>query len=243
MSRLMRGTIVGFLLVTVSQLANAAAIGLTVTNPDVGGAVDTVFDYVPAVTSGNPSNQHPGYGQLSITGDNGWFVANYTDEYDVLASPAWALLDLTADFDASGLFIGGTVSVTMDNASIVDSTGAVIASGTDNLLTASLDSFGFFGEDNAGFLEFEYTLSGGNWSSLGYGPSGGIKVGVTMSSGAGTGIWDADPELFQRDWNATGGGNNINVFTTSTITPVPAPAALWLMGSGLLLLTSLIRKR
>ena len=177
---------------------------------------------------------------------------------------------LTAYFNADGVF-GATVddvaagiktsNLTLTYANLDAGgpkpavTGLQSTSGT--IITANLGAFGYNGSGSGGTFDFAAggllyggSVTGGDWSTLGYDYSGTI-AGTTLSSGAPAQPssqctndnsfcnWkedlngDGDVDLFKRAFSGT----------ASVDTFVPVPAAMWLFGSGLALLAGMARRR
>ena len=124
-------------------------------------------------------------------------------------------------------------------------TGLLSTSGT--IITANLGAFGYAGFGNGGAFDFAAggllyggSVTGGDWSTLGYNYSGTI-AGTTLSIGQPSsgvsweldGNGDTDVDLFKRAFSGT----------ASVDTFVPVPAAMWLFGSGLALLAGMARRR
>jgi hypothetical protein len=153
--------------------------------------------------------------------------------------------DLDAIFDSSGGFVSGTLGVQLIQGTVLGSLG----SDPDILLTADLTEFGFAGEGASGFMDFNFTITGGIWGSEGYGTSGGLILTLSSLSpeildGFNPGVWTQANLLDDGDWATSGSGNFSNNFTDNNIAaPVPVPAAIWLFGSGLMGLLGISRRR
>lgn len=144
--------------------------------------------------------------------------------------------NLTANFNNSGLFTGGTLLVTGTTSAPAWQSGTIIS--------AALTNFGFSGSGSAGTFEFEFNdpFMSGDMAAFWSGDSGVIASTFSMSPGF-TGNWDPsldnNPVFWQRSFSATG---DVDTFV-SVPAAVPVPAAVWLFGSGLVGLAGLARRR
>jgi hypothetical protein len=140
--------------------------------------------------------------------------------------------NLTANFDNSGIFTGGTLLATGTTSDPAWQSGTII--------DADLTNFGFSGSGSAGVFEFEFNdpFMTGDMAAFWGGYSGVIATTFNMSP-TFTGDWDPsldnNPAFWQRSFSATG---NVDTFV-----PVPVPAAIWLFGSGLVGLMGFARRR
>jgi len=149
---------------------------------------------------------------------------------------------LTANFDASGFFSGGTLNILgyVDGDTSTNTTyqpyGGLANSGT--LLTANLTAIGFNGQSGTSaydnlVLDFTYALTGGDFNLLYPGGDGGLKWnGRVNTGGLATygGNWDAQASPFTKSFSCTGSSGCVSTLNTY----VPLPAAVWLFGSGLI---------
>ena len=138
--------------------------------------------------------------------------------------------NLTANFDSSGIFTGGTLLATGTTSDPAWQSGTIISAG--------LTAFGFSGNGAAGTFEFEFNdpAMTGDMAAYWHGYSGVIASTTNMSP-AYTGDWDPslnnNPNFWMQSFSATG---NVDTF-------VPVPAAVWLFGSGLVGLAGFARRR
>ncbi len=154
---------------------------------------------------------------------------------------------LTANFDASGMFTGGSVSilgyVTPFNSSNVND-GITPPAGwanTGTVLTGTLTDFGFLGDATAAAgtdllrMDFRMTPTGGDLYTLGYTNGGGVIASGNVGGGPGA-PWTNS--AFQQDFAtcATCGTATVDTF-------VPVPAAAWLFMSGLIGLGSVAKRK
>lgn len=213
-------TLIGLWLLSASSLVNAASLGLLPGFPDVVVFnASYAYDYVD---SGNPNNQ----GGTLVIADTGLMALNPDGSGNIGVSGG--SYELIANFGLDGYFIDGTLSVLGTTAD------PDYQSGT--LVTGDLIDFGFSGSGQYGSFEFIFDNVGGDMNAMGH--EGGVIVSITdMLNGFSpySGAWDAaeinDPAFWQRDFS---GSANVDTF-------VPVPAAVWLFGSGLVALFSLVR--
>lgn len=227
----------GFVSLTPISQVNAASIGLGEGIPDINLVdVAVTYDYTLVCTgSGNcngPSvpDLNASFGELSITGSYDFLLDDgTTGSYQ----PLGATITLTANFDGYGLFEAAGSSFSID--------GSTSLSGFDSGTFVSGDLFnsGFGGSDFNGTIEFEFNNTLGDFAA--FGDIGGININTSSLTPGFSGTWDNDDntvnQFFQTDFTA---GASIDVFMPETVV-VPVPAAVWLFGSGLLSLFSVIR--
>jgi hypothetical protein len=176
-------------------------------------------------------------GQLTISGGN--MALNPDGSGNIPVSGGGYLL--TANFNSSGIFTGGTISATGTT------THPDFQSGT--FVSADLTEFGFSGSGSVGSLYFRFDdpFMTGDFAAFYDGYSGIIASTVnlnrTYSNGGWVGpSWDntdtnlpSSPAFWVKShFTATG---NVDTFVT------PVPAAAWLFLSGLLGLIGVSRRR
>jgi hypothetical protein len=165
---------------------------------------------------------------------------------------------LTANFDASGAFTGGALSmlgyVDASSASgyqAYDWNGAAAGGApTGTLLTANLTDFGFKGVYGSATydvlqLDFSITLTGGDFFTAGYTGNGLKWVGGHVYSGSSApygGDWDLQAAPFTKSFSC-GNGDATKPCLATLDTYVPVPAAVWLFGSGLVGLLGVAGRR
>ena len=127
---------------------------------------------------------------------------------------------LTATIDASGVLApGGTLAIS--GTVPTDMSGGTYSG---SLLSGSLTAFGFGGENDP--FEFLFTVTGGAAADL-WGDTGGVILHDHYFPGS-----------FDDGWSSL-----FPVGTSDTGTPIPEPATMLLLGSGLIGLAGLRRKR
>jgi hypothetical protein len=236
-------TLLPTLALMVAPSAHAALIGVQPAWPDITtNSTDITYSFVTG-TGGTMTINGTAASNLAaqtvkfFNGD----VAHNICASNVLNSscnPATqTTYSLTANFNASGIFTGGTLSIlgyvdgdTSSNTTYQPYAG-LANSGT--LLTANLTAFGFNGSagtsiyDNL-LLDFTGIRTGGD-----FGAFHGLKWnGHVNSSGLATygGNWDLQAAPFTKSFSCTGASGCLSTLDTF----VPLPAAFWLFGSGLI---------
>ena len=232
-----------------SQAASAASLGLTATYPDLttpGADLDYTFTAYclgddGGATSGICGTDNGQNGNNKVTYDGALDTAlsgglltitkvgnlNLTTDGSDLHILTGGDYNLTANFDGTGTFTGGTLLttyagiVTLNPGSGNDVSGMTGGTALSGDLTAS----GFDGVDAVGILDFTFLNAGGDILGIlpTIDPLGGVIANITTLAGV-SGAWDPNMD-FQSSFSAT--GVNVDTF-------VPVPAAVWLMGSGLL---------
>ncbi len=158
------------------------------------------------------------------------------------AHAALVNFSLTGDVDAwadsgnsYGLNMGDTISATgmFDDSVLTGGTGTVsFGSGSGNSLTLNVGNFTFAAADDVNYA------IGYPQMSLNVGAFAGLNVSILFgaaSSFDSLDVWfDASDD----------GGNLVSgTWTSFQMTPVPVPAAVWLLGSGLLGLAGAARSK
>ena len=225
--------------------AQAAPLSLVSTEPDIGGQISFGYVYTDALTGQCSSNNGstgpcgggfktpipdtPGSGQLTI--DDLSNILFYTDAaIGADNDPFGGDLQIISNFDEFGAFLDGTLSITITGGAIPGITGPTIVSG-------DIFNFGFSGTGNGGNLEFETTITGGDWLGTSITGVAGTIAGITISGGTiPIGTWDSS--MFTSSFSGT--NSSQDTFTTAA---VPLPAAVWLFGSGLFGLVAVARRK
>jgi hypothetical protein len=231
----------------VALPVHAASLNLTQTEPDVFTDTTVVYTYNAIcendngatgtcgdVASGGGSPTSREYdvaradlssGSLSIDDLNGILF------YDDGASQTGFGGDftITALFDGFGTFLSGSLSISQ----ISGPTLTGLSAAPTTIALGDIFNFGFSGTGSGGFLDFESTLTGGEWDALSVTGTTGTIAGTTISSGIPAGAWTTS--LFTSSWSGSS--------TPDTFTVVPVPAAVWLFGSGLLALAGVSGRR
>ena len=151
--------------------------------------------------------------------------------------------DLSANFDGYGNFVTEDSDVSADYTSVILQSNGLPSpgySGPGIMVAGDLLLNGLSGIGDVGTVEFAFGITGGEFA--GYGSNdGGILISL---SGVGwdTGLdWDltngAGLDFWQHSFNTS---SNVDTFV---IAAIPAPAAVWLFGSGLLGLAGVARRR
>lgn len=226
----------------VSASAQATALNLVPSVPDVFTDTTVVYSYAicennngatgdcgqSASTGGSPAARLYDAPRLDLS-----YRLSITDLNNALfyidgISPQTGFLGdmtLSAQFDANGAFLSGTLSISRSSGAQLPG----LPANTTSIMTGTIFNFGFAGTGSGGILEFETNVTGGAWLALT--SKTGTIAGTTISSGIPTGAW-TDSSLFQHSWS---GSSTPNTF-------VPVPAAAWLLGSGLIALVGVSRR-
>ncbi len=240
---------VALLVALITPAVHAVGLNLTPTFPDLTTFGATMTNTWTAATAdqcfrsnGNPVActspnvdpsltipGQPAYGVFTIAGTT--MVVN--PDGSTFLPVSGGSYNLTANFNSSGLFTGGTLLATGTTSDPAWQSGTIISAG--------LTAFGFSGSGSVGTFEFEFNNPAmtGDMAAFWGGYSGVIASTTNMSPAytTGTGNWDPssnnNPAFWQRSFSATG---NVDTF-------VPVPAAIWLFGSGLVGLAGFARRR
>lgn len=185
--------------------------------------------------------------------------------YDIAGTTAtnqrFTQYNLTANFDANGLFTGGTVSILgyLSPTGLANAPAGWNNSGT--VLSANLVDFGFSGTSGASndtlHVQFNLAVTGGDLFALGYTGGwanyvGGVSTGLTGSGTSPLAAANTTYGSSATDWDGLTTGTQQRAFmqdfsyctgcSATLDTMVPAPGAVWLFGSGLSALVGFARR-
>lgn len=200
-------------------------------------------DYIPDAKTWNSIDYVPDGGGGYHMDIDGYVTA--LDDYGPgisqplgACSGGLACYTLDADFDGSGSFVSGSINISYTPNHTTDN-GTLLTSG--NLVTGTLTNFGFGGTDEAGLFEFTFDITSGDFLTVWNGINGGTVIDTrnlldAASNPLGIGDWDTFG-LMTSEFHALLDGS------TTADTFIPVPAAVWLFGSGLLVLAGKARRR
>ena len=231
--------VMALLMALVSPAVHAVGLNLTPVYPDVTTFGTTMTNtWTPEQcfrSNGNPVDCSSGQVDPSKTiAASGVFTIAGTTMVLTDGSTFFPVsggnYNLTANFDSSGIFTGGTLLATGTTSDPAWQSGTIISAG--------LTAFGFSGNGSAGTFEFEFNDPAMTGDMAAYwGGYSGVIASTTNMSPAYTGDWDPslnnNPNFWMQSFSATG---NVDTF-------VPVPAAVWLFGSGLVGLAGFARRR
>lgn len=244
--------------------AHAALIGVTPSYPDITTSGSDINYAWTAGTGGTLTingSSGPGAAYVNQTvkffsGDTPHYICQGTTSSCNVSST----YSLTANFNASGTFTSGSLTVLgyVDASSTsgyqaYDWNGAAAGGApTGTLLTANLTGFGF--RSNTGgsvtynsvisyndrlLLDFTIQATGGDFLTAGY-TGHGLKWSGDVYSGSSAPYakpygsdWDLQAAPFTKSFACGNGDNNNRPCSATLNTFVPVPAAVWLFGPGL----------
>lgn len=247
------GSVVGgCLALMLTPAANAALLGLSPSSPDLtlfSGSLSYVFDAQclgsdgstlgacgtdngqngpNKVTFDGPLDEASSSGLLSIIGST---MVLGPDGSGTLIPVSGGSYDLMASFTGAGLFDSGSVTA------LGTTSDPNFQSGT--LVAATITDLGFGGSDSSGVFDMSLSITGGDMAS--FSADGGVIASTTTMSPVWVGDWDAslndNPAFWQRSFGAT-----VSADTFANASVVPVPAAVWLLGSGLVGLIGVARR-
>ena len=237
---------VGILAIFAVSNANAVLLGL-VPDPVPDAKARNTIDYFFTNGTDNSGGFTMEVRGL-VTG-----LADNTGLHNVSGSCAGGLgcYTLDATFNSSGVFQGGSISLTGS----APTSSPLVNSGT--IVTGDLTDFGWGGSNESGLFEFIYDITGGDFGSVWGAINGGTIIDTReLALGAGMmgtcngadqtdcynlGDWDSSGLMTQEFSTSQSPGAFLSGGTTSD-TFVPVPAAVWLFGSALGYL-ALMRRR
>lgn len=252
-----------------APLAEAALIGISPSYPDITtNFSDINYAWTPGTGGVLTINGNSGSGAAQVSQSVKLFSADTTHSIygcstlgistTTCATPnsPSSYYSLTANFNASGTFTGGTLTVLgyVDASSAsgyqaYDWNGAAAGGApTGTLLTANLTGFGFNGSygtatyDNL-VLDLSIALTGGDFFTAGY-TGNGLRWGGYVYSGSTApygASWDLQPAPFTKSFSC-GNGDTTKPCNATMDTYVPIPAAIWLFGSGLAGLLGFVKR-
>lgn len=232
------------MLLAVSS-AQGALLGITPSYPDITtSGTDITYAFVAGtggtltINGGAASN----LAQQTIkffNGDSAHFICQGTTSCNPNTT-----YSLEALFNASGVFTGGSLNILgyVDGSTASGYQAYAGLANTGTLYTASLTGFGFNGSHTTGatfdnlVLDFSILGNGGDlFTAFGTG-NGLIWNGRVNTDGSATygGNWDDQIAPMTKSFGCTVDDTvTANKCTATLNTFVPVPAAVWLLGSGL----------
>lgn len=204
----------------LSTSAQAALLELSFhTHPDIDLQVDAATLHYDAVSQQLVANNLPGSGSFTFTPEDGDNKAIIDGQYQ-----------LTASIDHSGNLLSGTLNVT----------GAVAALGILDantvLLSGDITAFGHLYQQEvvSPFVSLDISMFDFRIDQL----SG------ALASHYSTGLYVSLSSLADTDFAGSfATGFTVQEVYAGNTALVPVPAALWLLGSGLIGLASVVRRR
>lgn len=250
----------GFLMAVPS--AHAALIGVQPAWPDITtNASDISYVYSSGTGGTLTINGNAGTGAAYVNQTIKFFsgdtVHNICQGTTSSCNPS-TTYSLIANFNTSGIFTNGTLTIggyidasSASGYQAVDYNGAAPGgTPTGTLLTANLTAFGFNGSAGASTydllkLDFNGTLTGGDFYNSIFDPNNEVSLianAYRVYSGSSSPFtapygqnWDSVASPFTKSFSCGNGDNTNRPCQQAGIdTFVPVPAAVWLLGSGLI---------
>lgn len=236
------------LVLIAAPSAHGALIGVPPSYPDITDGANTDITYNWTGSSGTMTINGR-FGTLSDQTfqkvafsalDNNHQVCNSNVLNSTCNAVSATNYTLTANFNAGGLFSGGTLSISgyIDGDPTTSGYQPLAGYTSGTLLTANLTAMGFYGQAGDStydqiVLDFTGNLTGGDFYNKSYGNDVGLRWGGRVnSSGLAPygGSWDTlMAGVFQKSFACTSGcQSSLDTYV------VPVPAAVWLFGSGLI---------
>ncbi len=236
--------------ILATPCAFGALLGVTPVFPDVnssnGAKIDYSWDSITGgvlTVQGSLLSANKSYQLISFAGEQSHYLSATSG-----GNPGGTDYKLTANFNTSGIFTGGSVSILgfvspRNSSNIIDGNTPPLGwANSGTILTGSLTNFGYQGTTTPDTavddlrMDFFMTPTGGDLYSLGYTTWGGAIVAGNVSGWTGGTDWTNS--AFQQSFATCA-----SCGTATVDTVVPVPAAAWLFISGLIGLGSLAKRK